>query len=193
MSEREIIDMKEYTELLDKADREHTTLLIELIKTILEEHQKALALQHKEYERRLEALNGEAARIRSIQETYVPRETYEAFIKEQAVAAKLLSDRIEETRQRLETSTKETINRLEEDIAIIREVQGQNVSNYLGINRFEQTVAEWSEWRKKVDDSLAGDQGAARKSVDIRDFTSRVFSGFAVLISFSGLIYLIVH
>ncbi len=43
----------------------------------------ALRIQAKEYERRLDALNGEAARLREIQSTYLPKEIYEAKQKEQ--------------------------------------------------------------------------------------------------------------
>lgn len=41
----------------------------------------ALKLQAKEYERRLEALNGEAERLRVMQASYVPREVFEASVK----------------------------------------------------------------------------------------------------------------
>ena len=37
---------------------------------------EATVLQAKEYERRLEALNGEAHRLKEMQEKYLPRETY---------------------------------------------------------------------------------------------------------------------
>jgi hypothetical protein len=37
----------------------------------------ALRLQALEYSRRLDALNGEAERLREMQETYLPRESYE--------------------------------------------------------------------------------------------------------------------
>ena len=39
---------------------------------------KALSLQAKEYERRLDFLNGEADRLREMQTTYLPRELYES-------------------------------------------------------------------------------------------------------------------
>lgn len=39
--------------------------------------QKALDLQAVEYERRLTALNGEAGRLRGMQETYLLKDTYE--------------------------------------------------------------------------------------------------------------------
>lgn len=38
-----------------------------------------LKLQAKEYKRRLDALNGEAERLRSMQASYVPREVYAQF------------------------------------------------------------------------------------------------------------------
>ena len=42
----------------------------------------ALKLQAKEYERRLNALNGEAERLRNIQTNYIPREVYDENKKE---------------------------------------------------------------------------------------------------------------
>lgn len=43
---------------------------------------RALKLQAREYERRLADLNHEADQLKNIQTKYVPRETYEAHIKE---------------------------------------------------------------------------------------------------------------
>jgi len=42
-----------------------------------EANEKALGIQAKEYERRLEALNGEAERLRKMQATYLPREVFD--------------------------------------------------------------------------------------------------------------------
>jgi cell division septum initiation protein DivIVA len=39
--------------------------------------ERALKIQTRELERRLEALNGEADRLRSMQATYIPREVYD--------------------------------------------------------------------------------------------------------------------
>jgi hypothetical protein len=52
------------------------------LKEINKKTDKARKLQAKEYKRRLKELNGEAARLRSMQETYAPREVYEAKVKE---------------------------------------------------------------------------------------------------------------
>jgi len=41
----------------------------------------ALDLQAREYERRLEALNGEAERLRNMQVQFLPREVYESHYK----------------------------------------------------------------------------------------------------------------
>jgi hypothetical protein len=43
---------------------------------------KALKLQAKEYERRLNDLNGEAGRLRSMQQTYMPREVFETVMRD---------------------------------------------------------------------------------------------------------------
>ena len=43
---------------------------------------EARDLQAKEYERRLETLNHEAAQLKSMQSSYVPRETYDLLVKE---------------------------------------------------------------------------------------------------------------
>jgi len=56
--------------------------LRELLQTKIDSQEKALTLQAKEYERRLADLNHEAQRLRTMQETYVPREVYEVHIKE---------------------------------------------------------------------------------------------------------------
>ena len=42
----------------------------------IESRDKAMELQAKEYSRRLDILNGEAERLRCMQATYLPRETY---------------------------------------------------------------------------------------------------------------------
>jgi phage host-nuclease inhibitor protein Gam len=44
--------------------------------------EKALQIQAKEYERRLEALNHEAAQLKDMQAKYLPRETYEVDQRE---------------------------------------------------------------------------------------------------------------
>lgn len=54
----------------------------ELFSVELAANQKAMELQAKEYERRLELLNGEAESLRKMQATYVPRESFEAFQKQ---------------------------------------------------------------------------------------------------------------
>lgn len=45
--------------------------------------EKALKLQATEYERRLEALNGEAGRLREMQQTYIPREIFDRSLQQQ--------------------------------------------------------------------------------------------------------------
>jgi hypothetical protein len=47
-----------------------------------EANEKALKVQAAEYERRLNLLNGEAARLREIQATYLPREVFENKLTE---------------------------------------------------------------------------------------------------------------
>ena len=51
--------------------------LEQVINTRLNAGDKALELQHKEYERRLDALNGEAERLHQMQLSYVNKEVYE--------------------------------------------------------------------------------------------------------------------
>ena len=51
--------------------------LKELMEFKFDALQEAIKLQAKEYERRLEFLNGEAERLREMQATYLPRELYE--------------------------------------------------------------------------------------------------------------------
>lgn len=51
--------------------------LREYIERIVEEKEAALRLAAKEYERRLDCLNGEAERLRVMQATYVSRDLYD--------------------------------------------------------------------------------------------------------------------
>jgi hypothetical protein len=53
-----------------------------------------LRLQHREYKRRLEDLNHEAERIALIQENYVPRETYDAYVLRQEEEATRLREAV---------------------------------------------------------------------------------------------------
>jgi len=62
----------------------HEKELREQVETAVE---KARSIQFNEYERRLEALNGEAGRIREVLEKTVPREVFEQYIKSQADAS----------------------------------------------------------------------------------------------------------
>lgn len=62
--------------------KELLELEIKHLKELGVEKDKALALQAKEYERRLEALNGEAERLRTMQASYLPREVYDSERKE---------------------------------------------------------------------------------------------------------------
>lgn len=67
------VSIKEYLELkiaYEAAETKH-------IRELMEERDKALKVQAKEYERRLDDLNGEAGRLRHMQETYMPRELSE--------------------------------------------------------------------------------------------------------------------
>lgn len=56
---------------------EKVLALKELMITVRRGDQKALELQAREYERRLEALNHEADQLKEMQGRYVPREVYE--------------------------------------------------------------------------------------------------------------------
>lgn len=64
---------------MSKTELEH---LEEMITLKFSEREKALELQAKEYDRRLEHLNGEATKLTRMQATYIPREVYEANKKE---------------------------------------------------------------------------------------------------------------
>lgn len=57
-----------------------------------QQSEKALLIQTKEIERRLENLNGEASRLRDIQATYLPRETYEIQQKDTTKKIENLED-----------------------------------------------------------------------------------------------------
>lgn len=58
--------------------RESLVAHVRLTEEKFDARDKALESQAKEYHRRLEALNGEAARLREMQTHYLPRETYES-------------------------------------------------------------------------------------------------------------------
>jgi hypothetical protein len=51
--------------------------LREYIDVKFSSHDSALKISEKEYERRLDFLNGEAERLKHMQSTYLPREIYE--------------------------------------------------------------------------------------------------------------------
>jgi len=51
---------------------------VAVLQTLQVGAEKNLIQQAKEYERRLELLNGEASRLRDIQTNYLPREVYES-------------------------------------------------------------------------------------------------------------------
>jgi len=80
--------------LAERIANEHTARL-----TSEKSVEKALALQAQEYERRLDALNHAHQQAIEAQAMTVPRETFEAYIKEAKtaldVALKNLNDRIE--------------------------------------------------------------------------------------------------
>jgi hypothetical protein len=84
---------------------------------------RAQKLEHKELLRRLHDLNGEAARLRSIQAEYWPREAAESYVKEQATAQAALAKQIIEVRDALEKATGETTKRLEDQIRELRDAE----------------------------------------------------------------------
>lgn len=68
-------------------DKEHVRglekLFLEKFKGVnrrMDSMDDALELQAKEYQRRLKGLNGEASRLRQMQETYAPREVFDRTI-----------------------------------------------------------------------------------------------------------------
>lgn len=80
-----------------KAVRELLSTKIEALEKLinfrLDLNDKALQIQHKEYERRLRDLNGEAERLRQMQATYVSREVYEINHRELTSKLEALSNR----------------------------------------------------------------------------------------------------
>ena len=65
----------------EAATRKELTAIRNEMKLRSEASEKALNLQAKEYERRLDGLNGEAERLRKMQETYLARDVYNSDIK----------------------------------------------------------------------------------------------------------------
>jgi len=76
------VTLKEFFEAklhaIDALREKDIKAFYEYVKTASE----ALKLQAREYERRLESLNGEQARIAKTQETYISREIWERFVDE---------------------------------------------------------------------------------------------------------------
>ena len=81
---------------IDEKDLLHKITALEIQAAVMQKemekdtlnHSLALAIQTKEIERRLEGLNGEAGRLKDMQVTFIPRETYE-------LNHKMLEDKIE--------------------------------------------------------------------------------------------------
>jgi hypothetical protein len=126
MTDQEVISLRVYIETLLAAERER-------VNTVLKGNSEALRLQHEEYLRRLRDLNGEANRLRTIQETYVPRETYEGYIKEQANAAKSLVERVDASKEALEKASSETRTRIESRIKELSQELAEGRGNRAGI------------------------------------------------------------
>ena len=100
----------------------------------------ALDLNSKEISRRLDILNGEADRLRIMQATYVPREIYEASIKD--------------VRQALELSSRDISSKFDavnSDIEKLRE----NMSTYLPRELHEVSVKDIS---RRLDGSVSCDE-----------------------------------
>jgi len=74
--------------------------------------EKARAIQFNEYERRLEALNGEAGRIREVLAQTVPREVFEAYQAAQETTLKVASDVANERRERQDHEVRALSDRL---------------------------------------------------------------------------------
>lgn len=66
---------------------------IQHLKELMAEKEKALIIQAREYERRLEILNHEAERLRLMQTSYIPREVYESEMKEINAKVQMLIDK----------------------------------------------------------------------------------------------------
>ena len=92
-------DAKSFANTMEKLEMRISDCetLIEVCKVANEKDQKAVAnaltLQAREYERRLDFLNGEAGRLREMQATYLPREVYDS--KHELLEASLEQIKIE--------------------------------------------------------------------------------------------------
>ncbi len=81
--------------------------------------EQARAIQAAEYERRLEALNHAHEQARETLATYLPREAFESFVKEQTrreelrAKASAIALSVAETRERLETAVKDLASSVE--------------------------------------------------------------------------------
>ena len=80
-------DTETKTKTKTKTEIKH---LKELMNLQFKYTETALVIQSTETERRLNLLNGEAERLKSIQSTYLPREVFEANYKELSIKIELL-------------------------------------------------------------------------------------------------------
>lgn len=154
-------------DICEHLDTAHRSLVDEKFASIRVENaavSEALRLQHEEYKRRLHDLNGEAQRLRDIQATYVPRESYESYVKEAEAKAAALLARVDETREALEKATGETTKRLEQQI---KELSGES--------------------RQR----LGGETAAEKARTTASDLWARTVAAAAVLIALAGLIVLL--
>jgi hypothetical protein len=127
MTDREVVSLREYIETLIENERQ-------LRDAQNRATSEALRIQAEEYGRRLHDLNGEASRLREIQSNYVPRETYEAYLKEQSAVQQGLAKALDDTRERLEKATKDTTDRLEKSVSEIRLGEAGRSGRGVGLN-----------------------------------------------------------
>ena len=90
-------------ERLDMTDEDLRIILARIEERMIAS-EKALRISSDENHRRLEILNGEAGRLREMQASYVPRETYDRGLNAIEKATKVMSDEMDRRLKVLETT-----------------------------------------------------------------------------------------
>lgn len=138
--------------------------------------EKALQIQAKEYERRLETLNHAHERAEGLQHTFVPQDKFEDRLEAQATARNTaiehLSDKLAEAHKAMD----EQVNTLESSVQQIREHYldreyyyrehkaledrlGTLVQQSVRKEVYEAALGEWSTWRETVNKYMAAKEG----------------------------------
>lgn len=144
-----------HLEELAKAERERINERFRLEKALIRQEfdkiEQATKLQAGEYKRRLKTLNHAHQEAQRVLNTYLPREAFESYIKDQEVKGSVLKEVLDETKERLDQAVKdlaasveltrvETTTRLEAQINEIKEAQLRSIGRSEGLSSTGKVV-----------------------------------------------------